>query len=245
LQDGSELVGYIVEQTDEKIWFITHSGIEFTIDRDQVIAVETVKGTWKKGRFTQSDPNSTRLFFAPSARTLEKGAGYFSIYEIFFPMLAIGVTDFFTVSGGMSLFPGSDDQILYAAPKLRLLNTNEIDISTGVLYALFFNENFGFAYGVATLTKPGYAVTGGMGWGFVDGEFSSRPFLMIGLEAGLTRRLKLISENWFVPAEKGGILSFGLRFYGKKLAADLGLIKPTEATDGFPFLPWIGFTVNF
>ena len=245
MQDGSELVGNIVDENDEKIWFITHSGLELSIDRAKVVEIEAVKGSWKKGKFTIEDPNTTRLFFAPSAKTLEKGAGYFSIYEIFFPMLAIGITDFFTFSGGMSLFPGSDEQILYVAPKVRLLHTKEVDFSTGILYAILFDENFGIAYGVGTFQKSGYAVTGGMGWGFVDGDFSSTPVVMLGLEAGLSRRLKFISENWFVPVEDGGLLSFGLRFFGKYLAADFGLMKPLESTDGFPFLPWIGFTVNF
>jgi hypothetical protein len=37
---------------------------------------------------------------------------------------------------------------------------------------------------------------------------------------------------------------FGIRFFEEKLAADLGFIYISGA-EGFPFLPWLGFTYNF
>ena len=41
----------------------------------------------KKGEYWFPNPNTTRLFFAPTARTLEKGDGYFADYYLFFPLL--------------------------------------------------------------------------------------------------------------------------------------------------------------
>jgi hypothetical protein len=41
-------------------------------------------------------------------------------------------------------------------------------------------------------------------------------------------------------------LSLGIRLFGRKLAADFALMLPTNVDlEGFPFIPWIGFTYNF
>jgi hypothetical protein len=38
----------------------------------------------------------------------------------------------------------------------------------------------------------------------------------------------------------------GIRLFGRKLAADFALMLPTNVDlEGFPFIPWIGFTYNF
>lgn len=245
LTDGSELIGHIATENEDIIRFKTLSGASMTIERKFILEVEPIEGEWSGGEFRQKDPNETRLLFAPTARTLPKGKGYFSVYEIFFPMLAFGVTDFLTFSGGMSLFPGSNEQILYLAPKLRVIEADNFDLSSGVLYCVLFDESFGIAYGVGTYEIPGFAITAGLGWGFVDDDFSKNPLLMLGAEARISSRLKFITENWFPPETSGGLISFGLRFFGKKLAADFGLITTTESTEGFPFVPWIGFVVNF
>ncbi len=69
---------------------------------------------------------------------------------------------------------------------------------------------------------------------------------MIGGEYQITKSMKIISENWIPATTEIAFLSFGLRFFGESLAADLGLIHPFKADmGGFPFMPWLGFTYNF
>jgi hypothetical protein len=245
LKDGSELVGRIVSENSEEIFFITNSGIEMKIKRELIQEIKDLEMEEHKGTLRRVDPNQTRLLFAPTARPLKQGKGYFSVYEIFFPMISFGLTDFIALSGGMSLFPGADEQLFYLAPKVNFLNQQNFALSGGVLYISITDESAGIAYGVATFGKSSGAFTLGLGWGFVEGDFSSKPMIVLGGEVQLSGSTKLITENWLPPGDNGAIISFGIRFFGANLAADFGLITSTEASGGFPFLPWIGFAYNF
>jgi hypothetical protein len=71
--------------------------------------------------------------------------------------------------------------------------------------------------------------------------------LLAGGEAHLSNSVALITENWFPLGSDVQLLSFGLRFFGDHLSADLGFWYPLtrEGTEGFPFLPWLGFCYNF
>jgi hypothetical protein len=246
LTDDSEFMGTIVSETDEIIYFKSIGGLEIDIKKSMIKEIKEVEGTWKGGEFRRTDPNQTRLLFAPSARTLPQGRGYFSVYEIFFPMLAYGVTDFVTLAGGMSLFPGVDEQLLYLAPKVRFAHSEQLDISGGILYISAFNEiDLGISYGVISYGSPTASFTGGLGWGFAEGEWSNNPFVMLGAEFQVSNVTKLITENWFPPEVDWGLLSFGIRFFGESLAADFALMTTTEASGSWPFFPWLGFAYNF
>jgi hypothetical protein len=86
----------------------------------------------------------------------------------------------------------------------------------------------------------------GLGWGFAGGEIANKPILLLGGELRLSNSIKLISENWIPPGTDLVVYSFGFRFFGENLAADLGFFRPSHMdTDGFPFIPWIGFAYNF
>jgi hypothetical protein len=80
----------------------------------------------------------------------------------------------------------------------------------------------------------------------VDSELSDDPSLVIGGEVQLSNSIKLITENWFPPKMDGGLVSFGIRFFGESIAGDFGLMRSTNSSSsGFPFLPWVGFVYNF
>ena len=86
LVDGSELNGIILEEDEEKIKFRTRAGVEIEINRNQTERIETVAGVMVEGELRRPDPNRTRLLFAPTGRSLPAGSGYFSVYELFFPI---------------------------------------------------------------------------------------------------------------------------------------------------------------
>lgn len=246
LTDGTELKGFIVEQNDSLVNFKTISGIEMKIDRKLIEDISFSKGEIVDGQFQRYDPNRTRLLFGPTAKTLEQGKGYFSVYEIFFPFLAVGITDYITLSGGMSLFPGAEEQLLYVGPKVRFLNLESFSLSGGIIYAFVNETNFGIAYGVSTFGSERAALTVGFGWGYEEWDFSDTPFILLGGEVQVSNSVKLLSENWIVS--DFGIISFGIRFFGDNLATDFGLFRPVgEGTDmgGWPFFPWIGFVYNW
>lgn len=249
LKDGSEVVGTIQAQDSSRLEFLSLSKIAMSIPRDQIESIVRRIGNLVGVEYPPADPNYTRLFFAPTGRALKNGQGYFSAYEIFFPFLAVGIGDIVTLAGGISLIPGADNQIIYLAPKITPLHLDKLDVSAGLLYISTLSGNstsVGIVYGVGTYGTSNAALTAGLGWGFAEGEFSSRPIVLIGGELRVLRSIKIITENWIPPGTDVIIYSFGLRFFGEGLAADLGFIHPsTFGGNGFPFIPWIGFAYNF
>jgi hypothetical protein len=178
------------------------------------------------------DPNSTRLFFAPTARPLAKGEGYISSYFLFFPMVAYGVTDKVTLAGGTPIIPGLTGRMWYLAPKVTLLDRGRGSFAVGALgfFAPFEEESgsVGILYGAGTFGSPDNALTLGAGWGYYtfdgEGDIANRPVIVVGGERRITRNMKLVTENWLgFNSGVSGLATAGVRFIGGRLSADLGL----------------------
>ncbi len=251
LNDGSELVGTVVSDEPDTIRFRIAGGLLLAMPRSQIRSISKLPGRLEGGKYLRPDPNYTRLLFAPTARPLKNGQGYFSAYEVLFPFLAYGVGYNLTLAGGMSLFPGASSQLFYLAPKITAYNSEKLSLAVGVLYlnatsAFEDFEGAGVAYGVFTYGTDKSAATAGLGWGFFGDDFANDPILMMGGELRLSNSVKLVSENWFPPGSEAYPLSLGIRFFGDRLAADIALIYPAGAEmEGFPFMPWLGFAYNF
>ncbi len=262
--DGSTNIGRIVEIGDEEIAFETDLGI-IHIPISKIKHIETVPVTLiRKGEFWFPNPNITRLFFAPTARMLKQGKGYFSDYYLFFPGFAYGITDRVTLGGGLSIFPTVDinDQLFFIAPKFGLIQEKTLSLALGALLMRIpryedeevspdagFQEDdpevAGILYGVTTFGQLDASLTAGLGYGFVDGNLADRPMVMIGGEKRLTRRTAFVTENWIFPGIDEPLISYGIRFFGKRLSVDLGLINVIGEGAIFPGVPYIDFVVQF
>jgi hypothetical protein len=249
LTDGSELIGTISEEDSASLIFTTIGNIIMTVPKNQVKTREHLLGQVVGGQYVRSDPNHTRLLFAPTARALKSGQGYFSVYEIFFPFFAVGIADFVTLGGGISLFPGAESQLVYLAPKITPFQIENFSVAGGLLYintTAGSTDGVGIYYGLCTYGSQTAALTFGLGWGFYGSDVASKPVVMIGGELRASSAVKIITENWIPPNSDTVILSFGFRFFGENLAADLGFFHPAGSRiSGFPFVPWIGFAYNF
>ena len=256
--DGSTNIGRIVEIGAEEIAFKTDLGI-IHIPISKIKHIETVSAELiRKGEFWFPNPNITRLFFAPTARMLKQGKGYFSDYYIFFPGFAYGITDRFTLGGGLSIFPTVDmnDQLFFITPKFGLVQEKTFSFAMGTLLVRIPNyedediqeddpEVAGILYGVTTFGQPDASLTAGLGYGFVEGDLADRPMVMIGGEKRLTRRTAFVTENWIFPGIDEPLISYGIRFFGKRLSVDLGLINTIGEGTIFPGVPYIDFVVQF
>jgi hypothetical protein len=248
LSDGSVLIGSVVSENNQAIHFQTRAGVVMTIEKSKIKSRKLLHGEYVGGELWSNDPNRTRLFFAPTGRALKAGQGYFAAYEIFFPFLAVGITDFLTVAGGVTLIPGAENQLFYFAPKITPLRLENFDLAAGVLFIKIPDESewAGITYGVGTYGTEKAALTAGLGFGFFGGDFAEKPVYLLGGEIRLGKGTKFISENWLIPGSDVQIVSGGIRFFGENLAADFAFLYPAGAdTEGFPFLPWIGFVYNF
>jgi len=199
----------------------------------------------REGEYWFPNPNSTRLFFAPSGQMLKKGEGYFSDYELFFPGIAYGVTDNVTIGGGVSLFPAAvEDQVYYVTPKIGISVADKVHVAAGVLFAGTKGGTGGIYYGVGTFGDGNASVTLGGGYGFAGGKIEAKPVGMIGGELRVSRRIGIVTENYLLPVSDNNFLySFGLRFMGEKLTTDLALVN-VSGTDVIG-IPYVDFVFRF
>lgn len=239
---GSVLIGIVMAEDSTSITLNLLSNIETTFNKNLIIKREIVSANIQKGQYWIPDPNSTRLFFAPTGRGLKSGDGYFAVYEILFPMVAVGIADYFTLAGGISLVPGSSEQIIYFAPKITFYQNENFAVSIGDFLVKFPNdsESLNIFYSVGTASFKKGAITLGVGLE----TNSNDPIFLIGGELRISRYTKIITENWFIADSDFNFASLGLRFLGENLAADFAFVIPL-GSDDIVFIPWIGFAYNF
>lgn len=246
LNDGSVLYGRVQDE-GATVTVFTQGGATVQLRRDQILSITPMRGRVVQGRVWPQDPNPTRLFFAPTARAVGQGRGYLGVYEIFFPFVTYGITNSFSISGGTPIIPGIIGEVFYIAPKITVVETDKIAAAAGVLYGSDGDYGAGIVYGVGTYGDPDGAVSLGLGWGFSDNDFADQSILMLGGELRMTSRTKFISENYFAPGESGSLMSGGVRFFGERLSADLGIVTPIGGGDcgGACFFPLVNFVYSF
>jgi hypothetical protein len=245
LRDGSSLVGRIAAIRGDSVDFEMSVGRVTIAVGDIRELKETAVGSIHDGEYWYPNPNSTRLFFAPSGQMLKKGQGYFADYELFLPGFAYGVTDNISVGGGVSLFPTSaDEQIYYFTPKIGMSFGDQIHLAAGLLFAGNQDGTGGIGYGAGTFGDGDASVTVGLGYGFAGGDIESKPLAMLGGEKRVSKRIALVTENYLLPTSDNDVVySFGLRFMGEKLTTDLALFN--TAGSGIIGLPYVDFVFRF
>jgi hypothetical protein len=236
----------------------------FTIPIDKIISIKHKESQEYEQKFGfVKDPNQTRLFFAPTGRTLKKGNGYFSVYEVIFPDVNYAIMDNISIGGGIFPFSTSEFQLFWFTPKVGLIQQENFALSAGLLHFQIHEdfdtfdesdsmrvdeepsdplESFGIVYGVGTYGNRDYAVTLGVGFAYGE-DAGNRPAIMLGGEYRLTESTKLISENWIIPNMDQPIGLLGIRWFGKKMAVDFALGR----FSGLEILaiPWVDFVINF
>lgn len=243
--DGSTFVGRVVAVHPESIEMQTSAG-RITLAFAIMTPLTSIGKPGREGWF--ENPNQTRLFFAPTGQMLRKGEGYFSDYELFFPGVAYGVTDNISIGGGVSLFPaGIDEQLFYITPKIGFSPSPKLHLALGAIASTVpgDNSNVGAVYGVGTAGDGDASVTGGIAYGFAGSDFTSEFAVLVGGEKRLSKRIGLVTENYFVPSKVGKpIVSGGVRFMSEKLTVDLALFNaPSDPI--FPGVPWVSFVYKF
>ena len=152
-------------------------------------------------------------------------------------LVQVGVTDRLTVGGGTPLIfgEGGDSHAFWLTPKFQLLRGERTQIAAGVMHFLFTGdeEPVGIAYGVMTHGTPDASVTAGFGYGY---ESSDRGTWigMVGGDKRVGRKVKLLAEGYLWQGGEG-ILMGGVRFFGARLSADLGVVTAVGGDDTLVF----------
>lgn len=246
LKDGSLLIGQVLSENSDTVFFRSKGDIAISLPKISISKTEIVPEELDVLGFSFSDPNQSRLFFSPTAWTTPSGKVTFSDFELLFPFIGVGITDYFTLSGGFSLIPGVDNQVYYIAPKIKFVDVPNLKVSVGVIYGAVMEYTAGIAYSVASIGNERANLSCGLGYGFAGSKMSKQPILMVGGELRTSNNLKLITENWFTTEKDVSLMSAGIRFFGEHLSADFAFLFPVAgSSDGIGFIPWLGFAYCF
>lgn len=244
LGDGTALVGRVVEVEGSTVVLETLGGSRITLERSSIASITFARGRVVGRDYWRPDKSDTRLYFASTGRTLPRGEGYVGTYLVVLPFVGYGITDRFTLAAGAPVLFGSL-QPVYVAPKFQVIRTDAARVSVGTLAFLSDGEVGGVAYAIATLGSRDVALHLGGGFGYVGDDLQSEPVAMIGAEARVSPRVKLLTENYMVPDDDSGVVfSFGLRLIGERLSTDIG-VAGVAGDDTGCCLPLINFSYAF
>ena len=255
LRDGSSVVGRVTEIGADTIRFATNAGT-LSIARAAIVELkEVARSSLRNGEVWPENPNATRLLFAPTGRMLDKGEGYFNDTYLFLLSVHGGITSHFTLGAGMSVVPLDDlgDNALFIMPKIGVVATPRFNLAVGALAGVVGglvdageNASFGVLYAVGTAGSPDASVSFGTGLAYASGRFADHPVAMLGAETRLGRRVAFVTENYLIPDDDvRAVISYGLRFFGEKLSADLAFWNSPGMEMVFPGIPYVSFSVKF
>ncbi len=246
MTDGSTIVGYVEAETPERVVLRTLGGAVIEVARANVISLIEAKGRVVNGQYFREDSNPTRLFFAPTGRSIKKGEGYVGVYEIFLSFVQVGITDRLSVGAGTPLIFGvGGDRPFWVTPKVQVYEGRTASAAVGVLHFLNIEGvNLGIAYAAGTFGTRDDALTVGLGWAYANNNDNNEGsvVVMVGGERRLSRRVKFITENYAFTG--GGIASAGFRFLGESFSADIGFFAPLGGGD-LGALPIVNFVWKF
>jgi hypothetical protein len=246
-------IGELIYEDDDKITISSESVGEITIDRENIRSIEKMDPSRiRNGAYWFENPQSTRYFFAPNAIGLKKGRGYYQNTWIFFNNVNYGVTNNFSLGGGMIplfLFGGIETPV-WLLPKVSVpVKKDSFYMGGGAMLGGVIGEDtelLGILYGSATLGNRDKNVSVSLGYGYVGSDVSDTPVINISGMTRISRSFYLLTENYIVPgAESGVLISMGARWASEKVVVDFGLFRPIEDAEGLIGIPWLGISIPF
>ncbi len=262
--DGSEIIGEIIEETDTEYQIETPAGLSVIVPKSAVFKMTEFEGFIKEGKLYRTDPNKSMYLFAPSAFPIETGNKYCRDFCVFFPSINYGVNDIISLQAGFVWVPSLKlDQIpLIGSIKATVYQENKIGLAGGAMYVRIpdlsedndeFNTSGGGGFLFATATYGDRFNHGSLlvGWGYGhsdgDWELMDRPIVVLAGNFRLSNTFAIVTENWFPPDLEFGQFPFMVagRFFGKRIAVDIGAIIILDVlSEGMP-IPIINFTYHF
>ena len=245
LTDGSVLYG-MLERSDRDSVIVHTAGTRVAFANSRVRLVRPAGEARQRAdgstEYWFPNANTTRLFFAPTGRTLERGEGYFASHEVILGSVAVGLTDRVTMGGGSFIVPNS--QFWFVTPKVGLVRGEKVNVSVGMLLGGVGDETGGIGFASGTYGGENSNVTFAIGNAFAGTKLAKSQVYMLGGERRVSRRLSLVTENYVLPGLAKPLVSYGARILGEKLSVDLAFINYSGKMV-FPGIPYVDFVVRF
>ncbi len=238
--DGSEINCNITSFDSIYVQFKALAGFSGSAKLSELEKIVKVKGTWENNKFSKINPHETRLLLSPTGKNLSAGSVYFSSSEIFFWMLSIAPTNFFTFGIGLPIIYSFRFNTFYGYVKFHIIDYMGFDISAGSL-GILYDSNFEYApFEVITYSGNKFSITTGL-----YNNINHSSILFVGGEIKLSNRSSIVTENWIIPESEINLYSFAIRYKGDNFSSDIGFFNAWEVRNGFPFMPWISLNYSF
>jgi len=258
-KDGNLYQGELIEKNDDNLIINTEELGTITLAKSQINKLIPLypSGDNKKG-YLYDNPNATRNIFAPTGYGLRKGEGYYHNFMMLYNSASYGITNNITL--GVGLVPIIIDKSIpfSITPKVSIpAIKDKLNFGVGAIYMNLNTEQVGIAYGVGTFGSRANNFSLGLGWGFVEDEWSERPVVTASGQLRIGKRWGLVTENWFLPTYEytfeglrkknyQGLISYSARFIAHSLSIDFGFINHMDVIEVFPLgIPVIGVIIPF
>jgi hypothetical protein len=271
--DGSEIIGKITDESDIEYKIETPAGLTVTVPKSAVFKMTEFDGLVKEGKLYRTDPNKSMYLFAPSAFPIEKGNKYCRDFCVFFPSINYGMNDIISLQAGFVWVPSLDisNIPLIGSIKATVFQKDKIGLAGGMMYVRIpdfsdndeefnsddsndeFNTSGGGGFLFATGTYGDRFNHGSLliGWGYGhhegDWKLMERPIVVLAGNFRVSNTIAIVTENWFPPDLEFSQFPFMVagRFFGKRIAVDIGGIFIIDLlSEGLP-IPIINFTYHF
>ncbi len=246
MKDGTEYKGTIVSQDNETLVLRTPNGTLNLVS----VNVDTIENYDYEGKFEFPNPHDTRYFFGPSGIPVKKGKGYYQNVLLTGNFANYGITKNISVGGGLEFISTVlGNPVWFLTPKVGFDISKNLHAGGGVIVAGLAGEGTAsLGYGVFTVGHAETNFTVGAGYGFISGEASQNPAIMLSGTHRVSRSIALLTENYILPMNTGETFYFGIhgiRILSKRNSFDIGAIVIPEIAEDIPALPYVGYVRTF
>jgi len=251
--DGNVYIGKLIRQSPDDLSLQTANLGLLTIKKTDVKSMNPLQATGnKKDRLQLVNRQIDRYFFQSSGYGLRKGEAYFQNNWVLLNQVNVGITNNFSLGVGavpLFLFSGAPTPV-WITPKISTsVVKDQLNVSAGAFIGSVIgvkNNVFGITYGAATVGSRDQNVTFGLGYGFANGIWATRPSFSLSGILRVGKKTYLMTENYWLGTQNSSVavLSFGGRTVWPKISLDYGLIVPRTGGE-IPFiaLPWLGVAI--
>ena len=254
-KDDNVYIGYIVFQNSEVVKLKTATLGEIIINRKDISTIKLIsKDRIENKTYSYGDLHASRYLLAYNGYGLRKGNGYYQNMWIYFNQFGYGVTDKFSIGGGiipLFLFFGGASSPVWVIPKFSIpIKKDKINMGVGILAAKIAGEDaqsFGFAFSSVTFGSRDKNISLGIGYGYAGSSWAKLPTFSVSGKTRLGKRTYLMSENYIISSSEDDrvILSMlGFKSLIRKVSIDYGLVVPIySGMEQWFAIPWLGLTV--
>ena len=246
MKNGDEFKGVIIKQDQITITLKTLNG-DLNLLAVNVISIEI--DTYS-GKFRFANSHDTRYFFGPTGIPIKQKKGYYQNVLVTTNFINYGISKNISIGGGFEFVSTVlREPIWFLTPKVGFDLSKNVHVAGGVIMAGFASAGTAsLGYGVFTLGTSESNLSVGVGYGFISGEFSKSPVVMISGTRRLGNNIAFLSENYIIPNSFGNPSYFGIqgiRILSPKNSFDIGVLVSPIISDFIPALPFVGYARSF